>query len=308
MYSFQPSASIATPTIADTSVSSSNPPASVTYVPYIRRRNSPQQLKALQQLFEVNSHPTREQRLALAAELDMYVEQYGDAPRSDLYIRELKSVTNWFQNRRQTGKRKSLVWNENVPPRIDAPQSHRLAQRYPKRTLSSFTVSLDKIARFAERPSLPSSPPVANRAPLTPRTPHFRAQPSPSPSELWKHIPSSPAAPPSSPGAEEARLAVLPLRSKTWRSLEWACLKARRDRRADGEDDIPSLPSLSHGDGSDDGSYEALTPDSSVNFSPKSNFSSHSDEEEDDKSESSKRRQSEDVEAAMTLLGFMARR
>jgi hypothetical protein len=103
------------------------------------------------------------------------------------------------------------------------------------------------------------------------------------------------------------------LRSKTWRSLEWACLKARRDRRADGEDDLPSLPSLSHGDGADDGSCEALTPRSSVilNLSPKSNISSRFGGEEDNKSmfsDSSKRRQSEDVEAAMTLLGFMARR
>jgi len=296
---------------------STSPP--VTYVPYIRRRNSPQQLKALQELFEATSHPTREQRMALAGELGMYVNLYGDAPRSDLsrYVRELKSVTNWFQNRRQTEKRKSLVWNENNSPRVNALQSHRLARRYPKRILSgSFTVSLDKIARLAERPSFPSSTPIANRTPLTPRTTNIRAQSSPRPSELWKHIPSSPAAPPSSPGAEEARLAVLPLRSKTWRSLEWACLKARRDRRTEGEDDIPSHPSLSHGDGSDDGSFEALTPaltpDSSVNFnlSPKSSFSSGFGGEEDSKSlfsDSSKCRQSEDVEAAMTLLGFMAR-
>jgi hypothetical protein len=221
-------------------------------------------------------------------------------------------VTNWFQNRRQTEKRKSLVWNENNPPKTDALQSRRLAKHHPKRTLSSFPVSLDKIAQLAERPSLPSSPPIANRVSLTPRTPNVRVQSSPSPSELWKHIPSSPAAPPSSPGAEEARLAVLPLRSKTWRSLEWACLKDRRDRRADDEDDLPSLPSLSHGDGSDDGSYEALTPDTSANLdlSPKSNYSRFGGEEDNKNlsSDSSKCRQSKDVEAAITLLGFMAHR
>jgi len=299
MHPLQPSSSstISTSTqlsIADTSILSSNP--LVTYVPYIRRRNTPQQLKALQQLFEAAVHPTRKQRLALASELGM----------------ELKSVTNWFQNRRQTEKRKSLVWNENNPPKTNALQSRRLAQRYPKRTLSSFPVSLDKIAQLAERPSLPSSPPIANRGPLTPRTPNVRVQSSPSPSELWKHIPSSPAAPPSSPGAEEARLAILPLRSKTWRSLEWACLKARRDGRADGLDDLPSLPSLSHGDGSDDGSYEALTPDASVNLdlSPESHCLRFGGEEDSKSlfSDSSKCRQSEDVEAAITLLGFMARR
>ncbi|KAG2156628.1 uncharacterized protein EDB93DRAFT_1201266 [Suillus bovinus] len=288
--------------IADTSSSKANPPVS-THVPYIRRRNTPQQLKALHQLLELTPHPTREQRLALATEFGM----------------ELKSVTNWFQNKRQTEKRKSLVWNENNPPKIHAPQSRHLKQRHSNRSISSFSVSLDKIARLSERPSSPSLLLSADRAPptpLTPRTTNVRAQSSPSPSELWKHIPSSPAIPQSSPSAEEARLAGLPSRSKTWRSLEWACLKARRERRVDdgGEDgDLPCLPSLSHGDGSDDGSYEALTPDSSVrciNLSPQSNSPSRFGGEDNKGllSDPEKPRQSEDVEAALTLLGFMARR
>lgn len=286
--------------IADTSISESNTPTA--HVPYIRRRNTPQQLKALQQLLELTVHPTREQRLALAVELGM----------------ELKSVTNWFQNRRQTEKRKSLVWNENNPPKTHAPQLRRLKQRNPNnRSISSFSVSLDKIAQLSERPSSPSLLLTANQAPLTPRTTNVCVPSSPSPSELWKHIPSSPAIPQSSPGAEEARLAGLPSRSKTWRSLEWACLKARRGRQVDGEeeeDDLPCLPYLSYGSGSDDGSYEALTPDSSVqniNLSPQSNSCQGFGGEEDNKglvSDLSKPRQSEDVEAAMTLLGFMARR
>ncbi|KAG1904705.1 uncharacterized protein F5891DRAFT_945165 [Suillus fuscotomentosus] len=288
--------------IADTSISEANPPVS-THVPYIRRRNTPQQLKALQQLLELSHHPTREQRLALAMEFGM----------------ELKSVTNWFQNKRQTEKRKSLIWNENNPPKIHAPQSRHLKQHRPNKSISSFSVSLDKIAQLSERPS-PSLLLSTNQAPptpLTPRTTNVRAQSSSSPSELWKHIPSSPIVPQSSPGAEEARLAGLPSRSKTWRSLEWACLKARRDKRVDDgeeEDDLPYLPSLSHGGGSDDGSYEALTPDSSVrciDLSPQSSSPSHFSGEENNKglfSDLKKSPQSEDVEAALTLLGFMARR
>ncbi|KAG2076894.1 hypothetical protein BDR04DRAFT_631256 [Suillus decipiens] len=287
--------------IADTSISESSPRVSK-HVPYVRRRNTPQQLKALHQLLELTPHPTREQRLALAAELGM----------------ELKSVTNWFQNKRQTEKRKSLIWNENNPPKIHPPQSRRLKQRHHTKSISSFSVSLDKIARLSERPSSPSLLLSANRdriplTPFTPRTNNVRAQSSPSPSELWKHIPSSPAVPQSSPGAEEARLSDLPSRSKTWRSLEWACLKARRDRRVDDgkeEDDLPCLPSLSHSGGSDDGSYEALTPDSSLNLSPQSNSSPPFTGENNKNlfSDLSKPRQSEDVEAALTLLGFMARR
>lgn len=43
------------------------------YVPYLRRRNTPAQLSALNQLFEATPHPTREQRQALANEIGMQV-------------------------------------------------------------------------------------------------------------------------------------------------------------------------------------------------------------------------------------------
>ena len=55
-----------TPSLSDTSTSD-------TYVPYVRRRNTPAQLTALHRLFEVTPHPTRAQRHALANEIDMYV-------------------------------------------------------------------------------------------------------------------------------------------------------------------------------------------------------------------------------------------
>lgn len=58
--------------VAYTSTSESNAP--VTHVPYIRRRNTPKQLEALQQLLKLTPHPTRDQRLALAAEFGMYVD------------------------------------------------------------------------------------------------------------------------------------------------------------------------------------------------------------------------------------------
>jgi hypothetical protein len=43
------------------------------YVPYVRRRNTPAQLSALHRLFEATPHPTRAQRQALANEIGMYV-------------------------------------------------------------------------------------------------------------------------------------------------------------------------------------------------------------------------------------------
>lgn len=48
-----------------------SPGSSDSYVPYVRRRNTPAQLDALNQLFEATLHPTRAQRQALANEIGM---------------------------------------------------------------------------------------------------------------------------------------------------------------------------------------------------------------------------------------------
>ena len=104
---------------------------------------------------------------------------------------------------------------------------------------------------------------------------------------------SSPVVPPSSPDPEEGRLAALSSRAKILYPLEWACLKARQKKWVD--EDI-------------DGSMD-----------PVLRCCREVDEEKADSDPSSLNRkttlfsrpnmmpQFEDVEAAITLLGFKTR-
>ncbi|KAF9225469.1 hypothetical protein BS17DRAFT_801492 [Gyrodon lividus] len=290
------SSSISTPSQSYTNALGHLPEASVSYVPYVRRRNTPAQLKALRQLFETAPHPAREQRQALANELGM----------------ELKSVTNWFQNRRQTTRRKSLSWNENkfTTTHLAHHTPHRHRQKSSlKSAFNRSVISLDRVAALSERPSAISQPNLP-RLSLTPRKSNSKEETPPSPSELWRYMLSSPTISQSSPDLDEARMAILPSRAKTFRSLEWACLRARREKWADDDvDELPTLPALEcSGNDDDDGTEteadEAITPESSVNLSPYSGTSTRSSVQNDVVSKRAP--QSEDVEAAMTLLGFKA--
>jgi hypothetical protein len=142
--------------------------------------------------------------------------------------------------------------------------------------------------------------------------------------ELWEHMPSSPIAPPSSPSAESVRLSAFPSRFKTKTSLEWACAKARADKLK-GDDDLFNITEVDHRDGgceemetdyeTDTEVEEAVTPDSSTHLSPGFEFSyehKHNivlpqGKENIDPNLFPEYHPSEDVEAAMVLLGFMGR-
>lgn len=101
---------------------------------------------------------------------------------------------------------------------------------------------------------------------------------------------SSPVAPPPSPDTEEARLAALSSRASIRYPLEWACLKARQKKWVDEDVDETTHPVSSccqevdeekvEGDPSSPSGRNALF--SRPNMTP----------------------QLEDVEAAITLLGF----
>lgn len=54
-----------------TVASSSSSTPSLAEIPFVRRRLLPEQVSALQSLYEVKSHPSKEERAALAAELGM---------------------------------------------------------------------------------------------------------------------------------------------------------------------------------------------------------------------------------------------
>ncbi|KAH9937270.1 uncharacterized protein B0H18DRAFT_969856 [Fomitopsis serialis] len=240
------------------------------------------------------THPSKDVRTALAAELGI----------------ELKTVSAWFQNRRRSVKKKSLVWTRSAYP------AHS-GKRHLSRTGSA--ISLDCVVSSRERKSTPE-PEVASpvRPPLTPRRVNaLRRYASPNclppPTNLWEHIPSSPPAPPSSPGVDGMRLSALPRRTKSLRSLEWACAKARGNKTPhpdvlDEEDyDVPMLildgePRGADGDGEETETeeYEAITPDVSA-VQLQSPPASLLNKRDDDVAPA------QDMEAAMALLGFMGR-
>ncbi|EJD03516.1 homeobox-domain-containing protein [Fomitiporia mediterranea MF3/22] len=221
-----------------------------------RKRFSQDQLVVLEQAYHKSSHPTRDEREEIAKQTDMSV----------------KSVTIWFQNKRQMERKmalnNSLSHNAPLPlamypiqqstqqvsvtdplsrsnsallhPSASQPKNkHRL----PSRTASGF-LSLDRVASRTER---------------VPRTPtklirhvSVHESRSRSPEALWESMLSSPIQPegndkpsnshPESPSARDlldfasTRNARRGSRSKGRRSLEWACAAARMTVDKDDED------------------------------------------------------------------------
>lgn len=124
-------------------------------------------------------------------------------------------------------------------------------------------------------------------------------------------------------------MSILPSRFQTKKSLEWACAKARADRQTGQDDD--KLFSITEVDRHDECGEmetdnetdteseleEAITPNGSANFSPGFDLPCKRKEhivvlprgkENIDPNLFRGHHQSEDVEAAMVLLGFMRRR
>lgn len=120
---------------------------------------------------------------------------------------------------------------------------------------------------------------------------------------------SSPAVPRSSPDPEEARLAVLSSRENILCPLEWACFKARQkkwvDEDADGLSTHPVLTRYREVDG-DTAEPDVINLVSGTTVSPHSDASSLNSENALF-SRPNMMPQFEDVEAAITLLGFKAR-
>ncbi|KAF8204106.1 homeodomain transcription factor [Pholiota molesta] len=181
-----------------------------------RKRFTNVQLTMLENLFHQNSHPSREDREAVARTGGM----------------EIKSVTIWFQNKRQTERKTAQAGNPdanapspNVVPNITSTlhtfSLHNSAHHTVSRTSTSsppFSVS----SRGTARPTLDR---VASRSELraaAPRTPSRRQD---NPGAIWDNMPSSPLAPPISPPARE--FIDFGKNAKTRRTLEWACAAAR---------------------------------------------------------------------------------
>ncbi|KAJ7220499.1 homeodomain transcription factor [Mycena pura] len=167
-----------------------------------RKRFTNPQLMMLEQLYHENSHPSREQREMVAKSANM----------------EVKSVTIWFQNKRQT-ERKTTLANGRLPPTVIINSSRSNYQRVPSPSMASSTSSTSTSA--SRRPSLDC---VAARSELrapSPRTPHRRHDPN---APLWENMPSSPIGPQFSPPAREF---VEFGKEQRTRTLEWACARRR---------------------------------------------------------------------------------
>jgi hypothetical protein len=119
---------------------------------------------------------------------------------------------------------------------------------------------------------------------------------------------SSPNVGPPSPSVDRARLAVFPYKSQTWKSLEWACTKARTSETHGRYTDQP-LPKLKlepenqNDEDTDTEAEEAVTPNTSAEWFPP--LISVGPETPDEGKEGVVRPKSEDMEAAMVLLDFM---
>ncbi|KAG6326854.1 hypothetical protein ID866_12235 [Astraeus odoratus] len=190
-----------------------------------RKRFTSVQLMMLEQLFHRSSHPTREEREALAQAAGM----------------EMKSVTIWFQNKRQTERKVAL---HHTTHHLNA-EAHRLAP-LPERGSSSSHISSSgpsshvcrtshshsrsismsslhtphrKVTPPRPRPSLDRVAARSESRLPPPRTPTKPRDPYASP---WDNMPSSPLAPPASPPAHDFVDFV-----GSGRSLEWACAAAR---------------------------------------------------------------------------------
>lgn len=150
----------------------------------------------------------------------------GDIAR---YYREIKSVTIWFQNKRQTERKSAANTNtlntghtsSNAMPNT-AGTMHTFSINGMSRTTSP---SLSATSKGTSNSSCPSLDRVASRSELrvaAPRTPSRRHNPS---GAIWDNMPSSPLAPPVSPPPQE--FIDFGKNTRTRRTLEWACAAAR---------------------------------------------------------------------------------
>ncbi|KAJ6466945.1 homeodomain transcription factor [Mycena sanguinolenta] len=204
-----------------------------------RKRFTNAQLMMLEQLFHQNSHPSREQRESVARSANM----------------EVKSVTIWFQNKRQTERRMTLA-SGRVPPTVIINSSHSGYPRAPSPVPSPSVASSVSSAStsYSKRPSLDC---VASRSELrapAPRTPSRRHNPH---APLWENMASSPLGPQFSPPAHDY---VEFGKDQRTRTLEWACARRRLKGKAGRGVALPSL--TSDDEDTDVESDEAVTPPS----------------------------------------------
>jgi len=171
-----------------------------------------------------------------------------DRDTSGFYIyREVKSVTIWFQNKRQTERKVALHNSTNITHNV-RDVAHSSSSPFTSGMTSRSTSS------SSSRPSLDN---VASRSELrvpAPHTPSRRRHPN---TTLWDNMLSSPLAPPTSPPAREY---VEFGKNQRTRTLEWACAAARLAEKDGGVHSRDEGEMLDLGEETEDDIDEAITP------------------------------------------------
>ncbi|KAI0257213.1 hypothetical protein BJV78DRAFT_1161020 [Lactifluus subvellereus] len=250
-----------------------------------RKRPSVAQLQRLQNVFDASRYITKEERHTLAHETGL----------------DVKFITVWFQNRRQSDKRKA--WTK----RDRAKKKENTCQQIDTVILKP-AISLDQIASRLERVQRPARADKSRSALSSQRPANLVEPKTPTPSRpkaLWAHMPSSPPEAPSSPPPKLSR-----------KSLEWACANARMGSKHHHRKDKriravqpqttcsrrPSATPEKEQESDQDQDIEASAPSSSQgqdnHISLRATTTSKSPGELCGKS-------TEDVEAAMVLLQFL---
>ncbi|KAJ3839249.1 homeodomain transcription factor [Lentinula raphanica] len=175
-----------------TSIGSTDSTESITSSRRTRKRFNNVQLMMLENLFHHSPHPSRQERETLAKAGNM----------------ETKSVTIWFQNKRQLERKGSSATLDTQSRRSSpssAPYTFAPASSQP-------LVARPSLDRVASRSELPQS---------SPRTPSRHRDPA---RPIWEAMPSSPSFPVMSPSAKDYVEFGKLTRTRT---LEWACARRR---------------------------------------------------------------------------------
>ncbi|KAJ3555423.1 hypothetical protein NM688_g2586 [Phlebia brevispora] len=123
-----------------------------------RHRMTDRQLERLEALYQQDTHPSREQKQALGEEVGM----------------DTRTVTVWFQNRRQLAKKQSLILGSTPQPMCRQPL-RAMSQAHSQSTSRQPSVS------SGSQSSAPQTPLFYSSSRQQPKRP-----------ELWEHLPSSP--------------------------------------------------------------------------------------------------------------------
>ena len=232
--------------------------------------------------------------------------------------RDVKFITVWFQNRRQSDKRKA--WTKKDRARKKENTCHKIRIHT---VFSKPVVSLDQIASRLERVQSPALS-ERSRAVLSTQKLENSMQPATptrsKPEALWAHMPSSPPDAPSSPPSDGLRSMTRPCLVKSGKSLEWACAKERmgnkyRLKRDKGTRPVEpqrasprrpqAVPQKEPGSDSDsDQDIEALTPAQSQATSD-NGTPSGAEAASESQPDELRGKTTKDVEAAMALLQFL---